>query len=77
MGEEQEWERVHCILVLAKGICQVSLVAQMVKNLLGDSSLIPESGKSPGEGNGNQFQYSGLENSKDRPWGHKELDMTE
>ena len=77
MEEEQEWERLRCILVLAEGICQVSLVAQMVKNLLGDSSLIPESGKSPGEGNGIQFQYSGLENSKDRPWGHKELDMTE
>ena len=43
----------------------------------GDPSLIPESGKSPGEGNGNQLQYSGLENSMDRPWGHKESDMTE
>ena len=46
----------------------------------GHSGLIPGLGRSPGEGNGNLLQYSGLENSKDRslagysPWGHKELD---
>ena len=28
----------------------------------GDASLIPESGRSPGEGNGNSLQYSCLEN---------------
>ena len=28
----------------------------------GDPGLIPESGRSPGEGNGNPFQYSCLEN---------------
>ena len=32
----------------------------------GDLNLIPESGRSPGEGNGNPFQYSCLENSMDR-----------
>ena len=32
----------------------------------GDEILIPGSGKSPGEGNGNPLQYSCLENSKDR-----------
>ena len=32
----------------------------------GDPGLIPGSGKSPGEGNGNPFQYSCLENSMDR-----------
>ena len=32
----------------------------------GDPSLIPESGKFPGEGNGNPLQYSCLENSVDR-----------
>ena len=49
-----------------------------------DLGSIPGSGKSPGEGNGNPFQYSCLENSVDReawpgydPWVHKELDMTE
>ena len=32
----------------------------------GDSDLIPGSGRSPGEGNGNPVQYSCLENSMDR-----------
>ena len=32
----------------------------------GDSSLIPGSGRSPGEGNGNPIQYSCLENPTDR-----------
>ena len=32
----------------------------------GDASLIPGSGGSPGEGNGNRLQYSCLENSMDR-----------
>ena len=31
----------------------------------GDLGLIPGLGKSPGEGNGNPRQYSGLENSMD------------
>ena len=40
-----------------------------VKNLpanAGDANLILESGRSPGEGNGNPLQYSCLENSMDR-----------
>ena len=32
----------------------------------GDLGLIPEPGRSPGEGNGNPLQYSCLENSMDR-----------
>ena len=32
----------------------------------GDPGLIPGSGRSPGEGNGNPLQYSGLENPMDR-----------
>ena len=32
----------------------------------GDSSSIPGSGRSPGEGNGNLLQYSCLENPMDR-----------
>ena len=32
----------------------------------GDPSLIPGSGRSPGEGNGNPFQYSCLGNPMDR-----------
>ena len=49
----------------------------------GDSGLIPGSGRSPGEGNGNPLQYSCLENSwreepgGHSPWGCKELDTTE
>ena len=41
-----------------------SLVAQMVKESahnVGDPGLIPASGRSPGEGNGNPLQYSCLE----------------
>ena len=41
----------------------------MVKNppaSAGDAGLIPESGKSPGDGNGNPLQYSCLENPVDR-----------
>ena len=40
-----------------------------VKNPLanaGDLNLIPGSGRSPGEGNGNPLQYSCLENPTDR-----------
>ena len=50
----------------------------------GDPGSIPESGRSPGEGNGYPLHYSCLENSMDRgawwvngPWGHKESDTTE
>ena len=50
----------------------------------GDLGLIPGSGRSPGEGNGNPFQYSCLENPMVRGarratvhGGHKESDMTE
>ena len=59
-----------------------------VKNLPAnarDAGLIPGLGRSPGEGNGTQLQYSCLGNSMDRrawratysPWGHRELDTTE
>ena len=40
----------------------------VVKNppaIAGDQGSIPGSGRSPGEGNGNLFQYSCLENSMD------------
>ena len=45
----------------------------------GDPGLIPGSGRSPEEGNGNLLQYSCLESSMDRGvhGGHKELDTTE
>ena len=43
-------------------------MAQIVKLFacnVGDLGLIPELGRSPGEGNGYSLQYSGLENSMD------------
>ena len=45
----------------------------------GDPSLIPESGRSPGDGIGCPLQCSGLENAvlRCRPWGRKESDTTE
>ena len=51
----------------------------------GDLGSIPGSGRSPGEGHGNQLQYPCIENSMGRgawqatysPWGLKELDTTE
>ena len=45
-----------------------SLVAQMVDSACNTRDLgsIPESGRSPGEGNGNPLQCSCLENSMDR-----------
>ena len=59
----------------------------MVKNPsanAGDVGLIPESGRSPGEGNGTQLQYSCLENPDGQrslvsynSWGCRESDTTE
>ena len=43
----------------------------------GDPGSIPGMGRSPGEGKGYPLQYSGLENSMDYPWGHKESYTTE
>ena len=66
---------------------RASLMAQMVKNLPAnarDVGLIPGSGRSPGEGNGNPLQYSCQENPMNRgslvgysPWGRKESEGTE
>ena len=66
--------------------------AQWVKNLFAMQEIqetwvrsVTDSGRSPGGGNGNLFQYSYLEKPMDRgtwwatysPWGLKELDTTE
>ena len=53
---------------LVGSIVPAFLVAQTVKASAcnaGDRGLIPGSGRSPGEGNGNPLQYSCLENSMD------------
>ena len=65
-------------------------MAQQVKNLLvnaadvGDTRLIPGSGRSPEGGNGNLLQYSCMKipqkeepGGLSSPEGHKESDMTE
>ena len=44
---------------------------------VGDLGSISGLGRSPGEGKGYPVQCSGLENSMDSPWGHKESNMTE
>ena len=51
---------------------RASLVAQHKESVCsaGDVSLIPELGRSTGEGNGNPLQYSYLQNPMDR-WGCK------
>ena len=57
---------------LSTNACGASQVALVVKNppanagVVRDLGLIPGSGKSPGEGNGNSLQYSCLENPMDR-----------
>ena len=43
----------------------------------GDLGLIPGSGRSAGEENGNPLQYSCLDNSMEEPGGGKESDTTE
>ena len=73
------------MLLLLWGGGEDSLVAQAVKKSacnVGDTGLIPGSGRSPGEGNGFLLQYSCLENSMDRgAWqatvhGDKQSDTT-
>ena len=64
--------RIKYVFEICLALSRALLVAQLVKNLSAstedarDARLIPESGRSPGEGNGNPFQYSCLENSMER-----------
>ena len=44
---------------------------------VGALGLIPGLGRSSREGKGYPLQYSGLENSMDSPWVHKDSDTTE
>ena len=61
-----------CLFVLKYGCLEASWVVLVVKNLLAnagdtrDTGSVPGSGRSTGEGNGNQLQYSRLENPMDR-----------
>ena len=69
-----------CFLIKYLGISIMGFLdGSVVKNLPAkteDTGLIPGSGRSPGEGNGNPCQYSCLENLMDRgynSWGHKRV----
>ena len=71
---------------LYRATLKLGLSGSAVKNLsasVGDVSLIPESGRSPGEGSGYPLQYLCLENPMDRslagysPKDCKELDTTD
>ena len=48
------------------GASQLVLVVKNLPANAGDMGSIPESGRSPGEGNGKPLQYSCLENPVDR-----------
>ena len=64
----QSWASV-CVANKWMSWAGTSQAAQMVKNPpanIGDAGLIPGSGRSPGEWNGNQLKYSCLENPMDR-----------
>ena len=69
----------HNVLIIKSIIIKVGIMIDLgfpsgsvVKNLpanagdTGDAGLIPGLGRSPGEENGNPFQYSCLENTMDR-----------
>ena len=64
---------IHFEFIFVCGVRRASLVAQLVKNLPAMQEtwfqflgLIPGSGRSPGERNGNPLQYPCLENPMDR-----------
>ena len=67
--------------ILGEALCPIGSGGKESACNEGDLGLIPESGRSPEEGNGNPLQYSFLENPMDRgAWwsmGCKESDMTE
>ena len=54
-------QREYLPVLSRKGFLGGSVVKNLPANT-GDASLIPGSGRSPGEGNGNPLQYSCLEN---------------
>ena len=72
--------------ILFDGASQVALVVKNMPANAGDirnTDLTPVLGRYPGEGHGNQLQYSCLRNSMNRGgWqtivhSHKEMDVTE
>ena len=67
-----EWTRVDCcyqnVEDYPRGFPNGSAGKEFTSNAgdAGDRDLIPWSGRSPGRGNGNPFQYSCLKNPMDR-----------
>ena len=57
---------IYKVLVKTEFSTICSLVSKESASNAGDPSLIPRSGRSPGEGNGNPLQYSCLENPMDK-----------
>ena len=87
MGLLEQWS-VYTIYWYMSDFLKPPKVVQVVKNSpakAGDvrnAGSTPGSGRSLGEGNGNPFQCSCLENPMDRgawwaPWGRKESDTTD
>ena len=75
LSKDEEKRFFNSIYLHNLSLHYASQVAPVVKNLpdntgdARDTGLIPGSGRSPGEGNGNPLQYSCLENSMGRePW---------
>ena len=72
LSKDEEKRFFNSIYLHSLSLHYASQVAPVVKNLpdntgdARDTGLIPGSGRSPGEGNGNPLQYSCLENSMDR-----------
>ena len=82
LGWEDLLERDKLIMPVFLGYSGGSVGKESICNA-GDLGSIPGLGISPGEGHGNPFQYSCLENPHGqrslagyRPWTHNELDMT-
>ena len=65
---------VNNLLVMQKTGFPFGSAGKESTHNVGDMGLIPELGRSLGEGNGYLLQYSGLDV---HPWGHKESDTTE
>ena len=62
-------KKAHLILLWGRGGSPGGSESKESTCNVGDPGLIPGLGWSPGEGNGNPFQCSYLENSMDRAWG--------
>ena len=64
LGQEDTLEKGQATTPVFLGFPGGSAGKEPTRNV-GDTGLIPELGRSPGEGNGYPLQYSGLENSMD------------